>query len=271
METKICKGCGRELPMEKFVKASRGKYGRASKCRDCFRQYREANKEHITKHKKEYSEANKEAISRHKKEYVEANKVSIAGKQKMYYEENRDRILAHMKLNRKQFSARKKRWVEANIERVLKNRKKYNILRKDIMIEYRQINKEAIHKYSKEYSREHLVERCVLAEKRRARKRLLPATLTAEQWEKIKKAFDGKCAYCGEEKPLQQEHFVALSKGGEYTHNNIIPSCQSCNCSKNDKSFFDWYPRFKRYSKKRETTILKFLNYKKGIQQLALM
>mgnify|MGYP003489420683 CR=1 FL=1 len=77
----------------------------------------------------------------------------------------------------------------------------------------------------------------------------------------IKLEFNNKCAYCGKEKPLSQEHFVALSKGGEFTINNIIPSCQNCNSSKRATDFFEWYPKFKHYSKKREQIILKFLNY----------
>jgi 5-methylcytosine-specific restriction endonuclease McrA len=85
--------------------------------------------------------------------------------------------------------------------------------------------------------------------------------------------FDNKCAYCGKEKPLAQDHFVPLSKGGEYTNNNIICSCKSCNSSKSDKDFFEWYPEQLFYSKEREAKILKYLNYDKKTQtqQLALI
>jgi 5-methylcytosine-specific restriction endonuclease McrA len=105
---------------------------------------------------------------------------------------------------------------------------------------------------------------------RRARERNLPNTYTAEQWDICKNHFNNFCAYCGEEKPLEQEHFLALSKGGEYTHNNIIPVCKSCNSGKQDNDFFDWYPKQDFYNKKREKKILKFLNYNNGIQQLSL-
>lgn len=106
---------------------------------------------------------------------------------------------------------------------------------------------------------------------RRALKKDLPNTLTESQWENAKKQFDNKCAYCGKEKPLEQDHFVALKNGGEYTHNNIIPACKNCNCRKSAKDFFTWYPKFKHYSKKRETKILKYLGYTNGIQQLSLI
>ena len=110
----------------------------------------------------------------------------------------------------------------------------------------------------------------VSAQKRRAAKKQLSNSLTTKQWNKIKEHFDNKCAYCGKELPLAQEHFIPLSDGGEYTHNNIIPACKSCNSSKKNKSFFDWYPKYKRYSKKREKNILKFLGYKNEVQQLKL-
>jgi len=98
-------------------------------------------------------------------------------------------------------------------------------------------------------------------QRRRSAKKDLPATLTLLQWNLIKKHFNYKCAYCGKSLLLQQDHFVPLTKGGEYSHNNIIPACGPCNYSKNNKSFFDWYPYYKDYSKKREKDILEFLCY----------
>ena len=105
---------------------------------------------------------------------------------------------------------------------------------------------------------------------RKARLHNLPSTLTTIEWQSIKSTFNNRCVYCGEEKPLVQEHFIPLSKGGEYTSNNIIPSCSFCNGSKFNKDFFKWYPKFKYYSIKREQIILKYLNYKNNNQQLTL-
>ena len=90
--------------------------------------------------------------------------------------------------------------------------------------------------------------------------------LTIEQWMKIKQDFNFKCAYCGEELLLTMEHFVALNKGGEYTKENIIPVCGSCNFSKCDREFEEWYHRQEFYSKKRESFIYKYLGYKHNQQ-----
>ena len=99
-----------------------------------------------------------------------------------------------------------------------------------------------------------------------------PMQLTTEQWEDCIKHFEGKCAYCGKKKKLTQEHFIPLSKGGEYSVNNIIPACGSCNSSKRDRDFFKWYPNQKFYSKTRENKILRYLEYDKQLnQQLSIL
>lgn len=105
---------------------------------------------------------------------------------------------------------------------------------------------------------------------RRTFKRQLPSTLTDMQWLTIKKQFNNRCAYCNRELPLEMEHFIPLSKLGEFSVNNIICACKPCNSSKGNKDFFEWYSKHDYYSKKREKFILKFLNYKDGIQQITL-
>ena len=124
--------------------------------------------------------------------------------------------------------------------------------------------------YTVRYRRDNAEKFQRYAQKHEARKRMLPMDYTAKQWEETKTYFNNKCAYCGEEKILTQEHVVPLSKGGEYTVNNIIPACGNCNSSKKNQDFFKWYQRYKHYSKRREQKILKYLNYKNNMQQLAI-
>ncbi len=123
----------------------------------------------------------------------------------------------------------------------------------------------------KQYKYENANNYRMYAQNRLAKGRNLPATLTVDQWLSIKAAFNNKCAYCGKELPLAQEHFVALSKDGEYAISNIIPACHSCNSSKNNKDFFSWYPKYKYYSKNREKIILKYLCYTDQGQQLTII
>ena len=130
---------------------------------------------------------------------------------------------------------------------------------------------EKVCKTLKKYRNNHHEYFLMSSQKYRSKKLLLPNTLTLKQWKQVKEYFENRCAYCGKKLPLAQEHFIALSKKGEYTINNIIPSCRVCNSSKIDKDFFEWYPKQKFYSKERERKILKYLGYKNNkIQQLKI-
>lgn len=67
--------------------------------------------------------------------------------------------------------------------------------------------------------------------------------LTAEQWDTITAAWAG-CAYCGAtETALQRDCVLALSRGGRYTLDNIVPACRSCNSSKCNAEVTQWMRR----------------------------
>ena len=72
-----------------------------------------------------------------------------------------------------------------------------------------------------------------------------------------------RCQICGSTASdgvkLHVDHIVPVSKGGEYTKANIIPSCRSCNASKNNSDFCKWYKTKDFYSKDREEKIIKYL------------
>ena len=58
METKVCKKCGRELPIEEFYKNKGNKDGHENKCKECFKQqqkqYRHEHKEEKAEYMKQY-------------------------------------------------------------------------------------------------------------------------------------------------------------------------------------------------------------------------
>lgn len=74
------------------------------------------------------------------------------------------------------------------------------------------------------------------------KKKGLDVSLTSADWEQILIDFDNKCAYCGSQEKLCQEHFIPVSKGGGYTKRNILPACLSCNNKKRNKHPADWLP-----------------------------
>jgi len=67
--------------------------------------------------------------------------------------------------------------------------------------------------------------------------------LTDAQWAALTGAWGG-CAYCGATgTPLQRDCVLALSRGGRYTLDNIVPACGSCNASKSNGEVTRWLRR----------------------------
>ena len=289
---KICTKCEKPFPAttEYFGKQIRGKNGLNSRCRVCltegckqwhkdnaehdkayrdinknrraeydarrrinnpgyYKKWCEDNKQHLSEYKKAYDELNKEVLARNHKLYEIKNKEALAKKRKIHYEANKKEILEKCRMYRVANNAIKKARDRA----------------------YYESHREFIIKYQKQNAKDYPEKKNIINQRRRARKRALSSTLTDDQWIAANVVFGNKCCYCGKEKPLAQEHFLALLKFGEHSRLNIIPACQSCNSSKGSRTFMEWYPTFKFYSKQREQKILKYLNYKNGIQQLAFL
>lgn len=200
----------------------------------------------------------KECVAESYKEYRMKNKEKLAAKDKAWYEKNREYKRAY--------------------------KRRYQVTHAHVLKAYNEKNKEKIRADQREWETKDRLEnpdRYTLKKTiRRTRLKGLKATLTLKQWLEIKKEFDYECCYCGiseeehvktQGQKLHREHFIALSKQGELTHNNIIPSCRSCNSSKGESDFFEWYPSCEHYSEVREKKILDFLEYEdEEIQQLAL-
>ncbi|MCX6464272.1 MAG: HNH endonuclease signature motif containing protein [Pseudonocardiales bacterium] len=81
------------------------------------------------------------------------------------------------------------------------------------------------------------------ARKRTRRMRQVEHDLAGEQWAALTEAWGG-CAYCGAtDRPLQRDCVLALSRGGRYTLDNIVPACGSCNASKCNDEVTGWLRR----------------------------
>jgi len=76
--------------------------------------------------------------------------------------------------------------------------------------------------------------------RRNARKKGLVCDLTTVQWRLILEMYGNRCAYCGSEENIQQEHVIPVSRGGGTTMDNIVPACKKCNMSKKDKTPIEW-------------------------------
>ena len=264
METKICSRCQGKCELSMFSAAKRYKDKLNPWCRKCVKEYaveyRVNNNDKVSEYGKNYRANNKEKI----KLYSDRRKEERKEYDRIYFLKNKERL-----------TERNKQYREENGDRTREQKKLYRSINKDKLYEHKKVyvstHKEQVARTSKKFRKNNTEYYRMHCNNRRARKRKLPHTLTVEQWGQVKERFNGKCAYCEKEKDLTQEHFVPIAKGGEYTHNNIIPACQSCNSSKGNRDFFEWYPKFRHYIKKREKFILDYLGYKNKVQQLALM
>jgi 5-methylcytosine-specific restriction endonuclease McrA len=81
------------------------------------------------------------------------------------------------------------------------------------------------------------------ARRRKRRMERVDHDLSDAQWTALQAAWGG-CAYCGaNDKPLQRDCVLALSRGGRYTLDNIAPACGSCNASKCNDEVTSWLRR----------------------------
>lgn len=79
---------------------------------------------------------------------------------------------------------------------------------------------------------------------RKAAKRAAGVYLfTGQDWLRLCRRFNDLCAYCGQKKPLTQDHVVPIARGGHHALGNILPACMSCNSSKGARLLVEWRAR----------------------------
>lgn len=204
-----CSICNKMKPTSEFSKG-KNKSGYRSQCKECIHQAYLKNKEKILQKHKEYYESNKESYLHTCRVYKNSNKDSIKSKMHDYY-------LSHSET----IKERSKRQFQNFTPEQMQKRKKY-----------------LSDKFSTEEGRSY---KRMKFHFRNAQIKKLPNTLTESEWEENKNLFDNRCAYCGKESKLTQDHIIPVSRLGGYTKNNIVPCCPSCNSSKQDKDFVMWY------------------------------
>lgn len=282
LKNKICLNCGSSKSVSEFHKNKTTKDGLAHWCKICTSEYKKQHyqkkREELLEYQKQYYKENTEERKEYARQYRNDNPEKVAKIKALWYKNNPEKVSEQRRLynenNKDKIAKWKKQYAIENREHIAKYQKAYSIKNKERLAKY-------IKKYSKKYYKENPHVQRISYQRRRAAQQKLPYTLTQKQWEQIKEDFGYKCAYCGiseqeyfkiSDEQLHQEHFVPLSRGGEYTHNNIVPSCRSCNSSKNNTDFKEWYPNYENYSQEREKFILDYLGYKtENIQQLSIL
>jgi len=245
---KKCIKCSeeKELNRENFNVKKGSVDGFRNECRDCTRAFQ-----------KEYREKRKDDLKEYHTKYYQENKEKFFDRHRKSYEKNRDEKI--------------------NYARNYYQKNKENITQRDF--EYRQKNKERKSTYDKFYrikNREeidtkrkvYLIKtrplKRIANQRRRAKLKELAHDLTLQEWSETLIHFENKCCYCGEgDVNLTQDHLIPVSKDGGYTKDNILPSCPTCNFSKNNRDFETWYKSREFYSIERHEKILKFVEQNK--------
>lgn len=170
---------------------------------------------------------------------------NTADSRKKYYENNKEKILEDsrgwLKNNRKQ----RREWRRSHYQE----------------------NIESMRVYQNEWFRDNPDKVRMYSQRRTARVNELPNTLTETEWEEVLYHFGHSCSYCGIHQDdlktvLNQEHVIPVTKKGGYTADNIIPACKSCNSSKSNRDFEEWYSEHGSFTLERYEKIVRYISGK---------
>jgi len=143
---KICTKCDIEKPYSEFHRFIYSKDGYKNICKKC-----------IKLKSKEYRQSNKEVISKKLKIWREENKESVKEKKKHYYEKNKEKILSNNKIwrdnNKDKIKNTNIKYYENNKEKINFYKKEYRNkeFSKENMKEWRKNNQDKIRDYRKKY------------------------------------------------------------------------------------------------------------------------
>jgi 5-methylcytosine-specific restriction endonuclease McrA len=225
LKIKICGKCKIEKSINEFNKDNSRKDGLQHYCKQCLKQYREDNKDKALEYMKQYREDNKDKI----KQYREDNKDKIKQYREDYKEKAKQYYKEWCENNEEYRKEYKKEWYEVNKEKL------------------RESNNERAKKWQKDYPDKIKAHK----HKRRARKKLLPDTITGRELIILKEHYK-ICPYCGVELTEENTHIdhiipliyadgltkKEIESYGEFigsTRYNLVPCCSNCNRSKHGK------------------------------------
>lgn len=161
---------------------------------------------------------------------------------KEYYESNRDKE-----------SLRLRRYQENNKERIKEYNKQYRLdnleKRRQEHKDYYEAHRDAQRQRMSKWIKNNRGKLRVIHSRYRARKKSLPDTFTAEQWQSALDYFNNCCAVCGRTQGLWHklvpDHWIPISSRDcpGTIPTNIVPLChgqQGCNNRKRDKNPEQW-------------------------------
>lgn len=297
--TKVCTKCGRTLPTmsEYFRPQKTGRLGFRADCRECEsirqqkynKEHYQGTKEYRAQYIREYYQKNKERLRANIQGYQIENREKIRVQQRkrrqliressprpikaksttrictkcnvehpstteFFYRTKRGYLYAYCKRCHNTITRqRASQWAKDNAEHIKESsRKKYQA-----DSQYR----DRVRDRGRRWRANNPEKVKVIMQRRLARERSLPDTLTAEQWQSCLDYFHHCCAYCGSQQDfwnvIEAEHYIPLSShdcpGTVAT--NIVPSCRACNASKHKSDPVKWIIR--KFGKRHGNQILR--------------
>ena len=278
---KKCSKCGRWLVASKvnFNKDKDCKYGLRSRCKECLKQDREANKEKERERQKRWYEANKDRIKaerKSKKRDIPKYKVcSSCGDILLNTTDNFRKVTKSYSSKCKKCECKaSKQWYDSHKEQRAEHDKIYYQEHKERKQETSKIwyqnNREKRLEYWQEYRKSERGKRAIAAKRfnDHNRRRLLKQNqgkgITAEQYKEVMSFFDWKCAYSGEKLKKDTrtlDHIISLKQGGDHEIWNLVPMTRSLNSSKQEKDMLEWYKEQDCYSEARLAKIYEWQEY----------
>lgn len=108
-------------------------------------------------------------------------------------------------------------------------------------VDYYRRNREQRIAYALDWRRKNADKATEYNRRHRARRRNAPiCDLTHAEWDVIKGRWHHRCAYCGKQRTLTQDHVEPTSRGGSHTAANVVPACGPCNSSKGNRFLLEW-------------------------------
>jgi 5-methylcytosine-specific restriction endonuclease McrA len=191
--------------------------------------YREKHREELRQKAREYYAAHRSEILQRERTKRRNNVETYRSRKRKDYKASRERMSPEQKAA---YNAQERVKRQSNPGRYAATSKRYYLKSPK---ERQESQKRSRQKRLEYYRRER-----VLAENRR-RARKYQASIndfTQTQWIAMQEAYGHCCVYCGKEHKgyLTQDHIIPLSKGGDHTQSNIVPSCRSCNSKKGNRA-----------------------------------
>lgn len=236
MVAKVCTNCGKPRSLGEFTKDKSKLGGRRSICKECI------NVGHIS-YQRKISVGTFAGLTERKTKYGTLFYENEDGEitQKACTTCHSIKEVDEFRLNKNKLGGREgicktcgskkdKAWYTANKKHKAK-----------VTAVWYEINKEKCSLRYARWARKNKERLAIKEQKRRARKKYLPDTLTYAEYTKTLTHFGNACALTGRTDNLEQEHAIPQSIGGGFTFENIYPMTKSLNCSKFNYNIFEWF------------------------------